>query len=110
MFVRALLLAAASTLWLGASAHAQELPEGLGKAQLEAACTQCHAAEVINSQPRSRDDWTAVVARMIGSGAQLSDDEYKLVLDYLTTHFGLPDQRPPEAPAGPAGPKAGSRK
>ncbi len=110
MVFRDVLLVAASTLWVSLAAQAQELPAGQGKAQLESACTQCHAAEVIIGQPRTRDDWTAVLARMIGSGAQLSDEEYRLVLDYLSTHFGLSDQRVPEAKTGPSAPLAGPGK
>lgn len=76
-------------------AHAQELPEGAGKAAVQAACTQCHGVDVITRQPRSRDDWMDVVARMIGNGAQLSDDDYNLVIDYLATDLGPASQNLP---------------
>ena len=88
-------LAAISTLTIGACAHAQELPEGRGKATVQTACGQCHSLDVVVSQPRSREDWTEVVARMVGNGAQLSDDDYNLVIEYLAAHLGPANQNAP---------------
>lgn len=87
-FFRLASLAAISTLAIGASAYAQELPEGQGKALVQSACTQCHGIDVIVRQPRSRDDWTDVVSRMVGNGAQLSDEDYNQVVQYLATYLG----------------------
>ena len=81
-------LAAISMLAIGAHAYAQELPAGQGKALVQTACSQCHGLDVIVSQPRSREDWTEVVSRMIGNGAQLSDEDYTQVIDYLATNLG----------------------
>ena len=100
-------LAAISTLAFGASANAQELPDGPGKAVVQTACSQCHSLEVVIGQPRSRDAWTDLVSQMVGNGAQLSDDDYNLVIEYLAAHFGPAGQSAPEkshatatAPAG----------
>lgn len=81
-------LAAVAALAIAASAQAQELPEGQGKALVQSACTQCHGIDVIVRQPRSRDDWTEVVSRMVGNGAQLSDEDYNQVIQYLATYLG----------------------
>ncbi len=78
-----------------ASPHPHELPEGPGKAVVQTACAQCHSIDVITNQSRSREEWTDVVSRMIGNGAQLSDDDYNLVIEYLATHYG---------PSGPGAP------
>ena len=88
-------LAAISTLAIGACAHAQELPEGQGKALVQTACSQCHGIDVIVGQPRSREDWTEVVSRMIGNGAQLSDEDYNQVIEYLATNLGPASQNAP---------------
>jgi len=93
--VRLAWLAAISTLAIGARAHAQELPEGPGKAVVQTACSQCHGLDVIIGQSKSREDWTEVVSQMIGNGAQLSDDDYKVVIDYLATHLGPASQNAP---------------
>ena len=81
-------LAGIATLVVARSALAQELPEGEGKALVQSACTQCHGIDVIVRQPRSRDDWTEVVSRMVGNGAQLSDEDYNQVIQYLATYLG----------------------
>jgi len=70
--------------------------DGQGKALLETVCAQCHSIDVAVSPPRSRDEWTDVVSRMVGNGAQLSDDDYSLIIEYLTLHHGL------TAPSAPA--------
>ena len=85
---RLALLAAISTLVIGTCARAQDLPEGQGKEVVQTACSQCHGLDVIIGQSRSREEWTEVVSQMIGNGAQLSDDDYIVVIEYLTTHLG----------------------
>lgn len=80
--------AAISTLIASGLAQAQELPDGQGKALVQSACTQCHGIDVIVRQPRSREDWTDVVSRMVGNGAQLSDEDYNQVIQYLATYLG----------------------
>ena len=88
-------LAAISMLAIGARSYAQELPEGQGKAVVQTACSQCHGLDVIISQPRSREDWTEVVSRMIGNGAQLSDEDYTQVIDYLAVNLGPASRNAP---------------
>lgn len=66
-----------------ANANAQTNGEP-GKAILKARCTACHAATVVTSQRRSRDRWRATVDQMIGRGAKIGDDEYDVLIEYLT--------------------------
>ncbi|MES2291909.1 MAG: cytochrome c [Pseudomonadota bacterium] len=88
-------LAAIFALTMGACAHAQELPEGQGKAVVQTACGQCHGIDVIVGQSRSRGEWGEVISRMVGNGAQLSDDDYNLAIEYLATHLGPASQNAP---------------
>jgi cytochrome c5 len=67
-----------------------------GEAVLQRACTSCHSIDLTTGQPRSRDEWTEMVSRMVGNGAQLTDDEYNTLIDYLATQYG---PRAPNAPA-----------
>jgi cytochrome c553 len=67
-----------------ASADDIDLPEGPGRAATVAACTQCHGIDLF-AQPRSPDEWSQVVTLMIGNGMAISDDEYRLIMDYLST-------------------------
>lgn len=81
-------LASLAMLTVATCAYAQELPEGQGKALVQSACTQCHGIDVIVSQRRSRQDWTDVVSRMVGNGAELSDEDYNQVIQYLAINLG----------------------
>lgn len=92
---RFLPLAAMATLTIAASARAQELPDGQGKALVQNACSECHGVGVLLDQPRSREAWGEVVSRMVGNGAKLSDDDYNLVIEYLATHLGSASQSAP---------------
>jgi mono/diheme cytochrome c family protein len=103
-------LAAISTLAISVAAQAQDLPEGQGKALVQSACTQCHGIDLIVAHPRSREDWTEVVSRMVGNGAELSDEDYNQVIQYLAIHLGPAGQNAPAkglsmsaAPGGPHG-------
>jgi mono/diheme cytochrome c family protein len=91
-FLRLASFAAISTLTIGAGVQAQELPQGQGKALVQTVCTQCHGIDVIVSQPRSREDWTDVVSQMVGNGAQLSDEDYNQVIQYLAINLGPTSQ------------------
>lgn len=92
-----------------AAAPMHGLPDGQGKDAVQIACTQCHGVDVITRQPRGRDEWTEVVARMIGAGAQLGDDDYDLVINYLATHLGPGQAAPAGAHPTPAVPEAKPR-
>jgi mono/diheme cytochrome c family protein len=67
------------------------LPEGKGKTEFQQVCSGCHAPEAaVAGTRRSRDGWQQVVQEMVVRGAEGSDEELALVVDYLTTHFGPP--------------------
>jgi mono/diheme cytochrome c family protein len=58
-----------------------------GNALIDERCTVCHTRDRIDAKMAAGADldaWTTTVDRMIGKGAQLSDDERQAVLDYLT--------------------------
>lgn len=78
-------LAAAS---LSAQAEPPILPEGVGKAELERTCAQCHSLETVLKTRRTRAQWEAKLDAMIAKGAKLSDADFDLVAAYLTQHFG----------------------
>jgi quinoprotein glucose dehydrogenase len=58
------------------------------KLDVEALCGQCHAFETITRTRRSRQQWQAQVDSMIAKGAQISDDDFDKVVEYLTVHYG----------------------
>jgi quinoprotein glucose dehydrogenase len=66
-----------------------ELPKGGEKALVEKTCgTGCHSVEVVTSQRMSEKDWNAMVQGMVARGAQASDAEVKIIVDYLSKTLG----------------------
>lgn len=71
-----------------------------GRAVFQRACGTCHAADAVVS-PRSRQQWQDTIAKMVDTGAKITDDERRVILDYLATHHG-----PSAAPIGGRGGRA----
>jgi len=75
-------------LWAAVSAQSQSgLPEGNGKAVVEAKCASCHELNRITNARMTQADWQATVSRMIDFGATLTADERAVVADYLARNF-----------------------
>lgn len=73
----------------GARARQSALPEGRGKQEFERVCAGCHPAEdAVKGGRRSREGWQRVIDDMVVRGAEGSDDDLKVIVDYLTEHFG----------------------
>ena len=87
---RALLLFSVFALLFGLPLCAadDQFPDGPGKAVLLKVCTQCHAAAPILTLHRTREEWKDTVDAMKGYGAQASDEELGVILDYLVKNFG----------------------
>lgn len=64
------------------------LPEGDGKAAVEARCASCHGLGLVVGQKRTRAEWEATIDMMVDRGAQVSDADYAAISAYLATHFG----------------------
>ena len=65
-----------------------ELPPGKMQAKVKATCTQCHAVSNITKKPRTRAEWSKVLDKMTGYGADVDDKDRDAILDYLSTNFG----------------------
>ncbi len=66
----------------------KQLPEGKGKAEVEAACLACHSADLLAQQRLSEKQWTAGVEKMVRWGADVPTDRKDVVIAYLARHFG----------------------
>jgi len=89
MALRAVTLAAvASLMTMAATANAQELPEGPGKAEFVATCSVCHGLEQATAQRMSRDEWTLKVNSMRAFGAEGTEEDFMKIAEYLATNFG----------------------
>lgn len=80
--IRALL----APLLLVVPAFAQ-LPDGPGKAETQQICTQCHDLARSISLHQDRAGWQATIDKMVTMGAKASDEQLKLVGDYLAKNF-----------------------
>jgi quinoprotein glucose dehydrogenase len=61
-----------------------ELPAGGAKALVEKTCgTGCHSMEVVTSQRMNQAEWNSMVQGMVARGAQASDAEVELIVEYL---------------------------
>jgi cytochrome c5 len=68
-----------------------ELPDGEGKAVVQRMCVSCHEVSSFTHVKRTYDGWSEVVDNMVSLGAQGSDDDIYMVIDYLYKHFGVPE-------------------
>jgi hypothetical protein len=99
-------LAVAAFLAGAGPAAAQAFPDGPGKDILEKKCSTCHAPEQVTTFGRSAEEWHEVVVNMIDLGAELNEEETKVLVEYLAKNWPLkgatpPADKPAEPPAEP---------
>jgi quinoprotein glucose dehydrogenase len=71
------------------AAGSATLPDAAGKAVVERTCgAPCHSLDTVTGARRDRAAWSAMVENMIARGANVKDDEVKVIVDYLAAHFG----------------------
>jgi cytochrome c1 len=66
----------------------KQLPDGKGKAEIEAACYACHPADLLAQQRLNEKQWTTAVEKMIRWGAVVPPEKKDVVIAYLTKNFG----------------------
>ena len=62
-------LTAALFLTATVAAQADTLPPDPGRDMVAKACAQCHSADVVSAQRKTRADWADTVNQMVASGA-----------------------------------------
>jgi virginiamycin B lyase len=77
------------------------LPEGPGRAVVQASCARCHSLDQVARAGYDRDGWRNVVAMMVNDGAAVPADRLDTVVDYLATNF--PPKAAPDAVLIPGG-------
>ena len=80
-------LTAALFLTATVAAQADTLPPDPGRDMVAKACAQCHSADVVSAQRKTRADWADTVTQMVASGAQVSDADFDKVVSYLAVSF-----------------------
>jgi mono/diheme cytochrome c family protein len=69
------------------------LPEGNGREVAERACLSCHSTDLLRQQRLTEKQWTAVLTKMAGWGAELADSDRAVLLPYLMSQFGPDNDR-----------------
>ena len=90
-----------SALYLGLAltVRAQsKLPDGEGKQLVERSCAKCHTLEGIVNARLSKERWAYVIDDMVLRGAEGTDVELNLMIEYLAKNFG------PDKPAAKVSP------
>jgi competence ComEA-like helix-hairpin-helix protein len=85
---------------------AASLPDGPGKAVVLKSCISCHSVETVTKSRNTADGWADVVSRMIGRGAEISDDDAETVVEYLAEHYGPSSKSADSGTSQPAAQKA----
>lgn len=87
-FFFALVVAVLAAFYLSVSNAAEE-KSVYGKPLFEQKCSVCHETKRATSKTKTYDEWYKTVTRMKnGHSAKITDDEVKLIVDYLTTNYG----------------------
>jgi len=84
----------------GVTVDAAPLPKD-GHALVTTACLSCHSEEMLQQQRLTPAQWTKVVTKMVGWGANLEPDDAPFLAGWLATHYG-PDAGPFELTSVPA--------
>ncbi len=70
------------------SGHAQNLPDGKGKAEFQRVCSSCHSVSIATAQQMDQAQWTGVVNDMVSRGAQGTQQDFDNIIAYLTANYG----------------------
>jgi cytochrome c5 len=65
------------------------MPDGPGKDIVLNTCTICHDLSRIKSVRHTKEEWEETLVAMLNEGAPLSDENFPIVLNYLTKNFGV---------------------
>jgi competence ComEA-like helix-hairpin-helix protein len=63
-------------------------PSGPGADLFQRVCVVCHPADRIVSVRKTRTEWEEVIDKMIANGAQVTDDNYGTIEDFLLRNYG----------------------
>ena len=68
----------------------QGLPPGPGREIVFGLCQACHSLAIVKQQGLDRDSWDETLVWMVEEQGMpaLNAEAWKLILDYLTTHYG----------------------
>lgn len=87
-FFFVLMIVISAAFYLSISNAAEE-KSVYGKPLFEQKCSVCHKIDRATSKTKAYDEWYKTVTRMKNrNSAKITDDEVKLIVDYLTANYG----------------------
>jgi cytochrome c553 len=72
----------------GGAAPASQGPDAAAANLVNTVCASCHSLDRVNGKKADREGWTTTVARMKGLGANLTDAQVPVVVEFLTRTAG----------------------
>lgn len=72
----------------GLLAHSEEKSEVDAEALFEKKCGICHSIDRPKSTNKTEKGWKRTVKRMKKNGAPITDEEAKIIIDYLVENYG----------------------
>lgn len=70
------------------AALTQDLPDGPGKEPLKKICQDCHELDQVIIDRQTKESWKKTVIKMIDRGAEGTDEQFELIVNYLAKNFG----------------------
>jgi cytochrome c5 len=67
---------------------ATSAPSNSGAVLLEERCTTCHGLDRTTQAQKTGEEWEETVSRMVSKGAQLSEEEQAVLVEYLAQNYG----------------------
>jgi competence ComEA-like helix-hairpin-helix protein len=81
--------AAFTAVSVAALAAPQDAAQDRGAETFNAVCSKCHTPERILATRRTRTQWEEILDKMSKIGAQITDDNYDTLMDYLLRRYGI---------------------
>jgi hypothetical protein len=63
------------------------MPDGKGKQETVRICGACHNLETVTTERHDKAGWQNVVDDMVSRGADGTDEDLKMVVNYLSKYF-----------------------
>jgi hypothetical protein len=63
-------------------------PDAVAANLVSTVCTSCHSLDRVKNKVADKDGWTTTVARMKAAGANLTDEQVPVVVEFLTRAAG----------------------
>jgi competence protein ComEA len=69
-----------------------QMPPGPGREETQKICSACHELERSISLRQDRDGWKTTINKMMGLGAEGTDQEFSATLEYLAANYPATSQ------------------